>query len=24
MGDDVDKRRQFIQKHAPEVRNLDV
>lgn len=24
MGEDVDKRRQFIQKHAPEVRNLDV
>jgi DNA gyrase subunit B len=24
MGDDVIKRRQFIQKHAPEVRNLDV
>jgi DNA gyrase subunit B len=24
MGDDVDKRRQFIQRHAPEVRNLDV
>ena len=24
MGDDVNKRRQFIQKHAPEVRNLDV
>lgn len=24
MGDDVIKRRQFIQRHAPEVRNLDV
>lgn len=24
MGDDVNKRRQFIQQHAPEVRNLDV
>jgi len=24
MGDDVVKRRQFIQRHAPEVRNLDV
>ena len=24
MGDDVDKRRTFIQRHAPEVRNLDV
>ena len=24
MGEDVDKRRQFIQRHAPEVRNLDV
>jgi DNA gyrase subunit B len=24
MGDDVEKRRQFIQRHAPEVRNLDV
>lgn len=24
MGDDVNKRRQFIQRHAPEVRNLDV
>ncbi|PKO18070.1 DNA topoisomerase (ATP-hydrolyzing) subunit B [candidate division BRC1 bacterium HGW-BRC1-1] len=24
MGDDVDKRRKFIQKHAPEVRNLDI
>jgi DNA gyrase subunit B len=24
MGDDVLKRRQFIQRHAPEVRNLDV
>jgi DNA gyrase subunit B len=24
MGEDVDKRRHFIQRHAPEVRNLDV
>ena len=24
MGDDVTKRRQFIQRHAPEVRNLDI
>jgi len=24
MGEDVNKRRQFIQRHAPEVRNLDV
>ncbi len=24
MGEDVDKRRQFIQRHAPEVRNLDI
>jgi len=24
MGDDVEKRRRFIQRHAPEVRNLDI
>jgi DNA gyrase subunit B len=24
MGDDVQERRAFIQKHAPEVRNLDI
>ena len=24
MGDDVDSRRSFIQRHAPEVRNLDI
>jgi DNA gyrase subunit B len=24
MGDDALKRRQFIQRHAPEVRNLDI